>query len=175
MPQVSWSEVKLYRKCPKAHDYKYREKLKKKKKSVPLLKGSILHDMLNALVMHKKFKNYDGPDPWDVLDKYEDEYAKLFAEEQEEYGDVIDHCTRIFEGYMHKYKNDELKYEYTEEFVATDLTDEIRFIGYIDKIARDDNNRRWLMDHKFVKNIPSDSDRFFEVQQPLFYIWAWDR
>ncbi len=173
MPTVSWSEVKLYRKCSKAHDYKYYQKLRRKKKALPLIKGSILHDMLDALVTHRKYKNYIGPDPWEVLGNYEEKYREMFEAEQEVYGTLIEDCTAIFDGYMRKWKNDPLEYEESEVFVATDLAKNLRFIGYIDKIAKY-NGLRWVVDHKFVKSIPGDDDRFVELQL-LMYAWAWNR
>lgn len=174
MPQVSWSEVKLFRKCMKAHDYRYHQRLQKKKPNRSLVKGRILHEMLDAFIQSKRWKNYKGPDPWDVLAAYEEEYGRLFIEEQEEYGDMINDCTQLFENYVSHYRHDDLTYEESEVFVATDLTDDIRYIGYIDKIAIDGQGRRWAVDHKFVKNIPTAEDQFSELQL-LMYVWAWNR
>jgi len=174
MPTVSWSEISLFRKCKKAHDYRYRQNLKKKRASAPLIKGKILHAMLDAFVQTKSSANYTGPDPWDTLDQYEQKYDSLFKQEREEYGPIIEDCGTIFENYLRYYKNDPLHYGESEVFVATDLTDDLRFIGYIDKIATDKQGRRCLIDHKFVKTIPSNDDIFVELQL-LIYVWAWER
>lgn len=174
MPEVSWSEVKLYRKCMKAHDYRYGQKLEKKKPQRSLIKGKILHEMLDAFIQAKRLKDYTGKDPWGVLDEYEEKYASLFAEEREEYGNIIEDCGTIFENYVGFYRDETYHYEESEVFVATDLTDDIRLIGYIDKVATDSQNRRWVIDHKFVKNIPTEDDQFPEIQL-LIYLWAWNR
>lgn len=174
MPEISWSEVKLFRRCMAAHDYKYHQQLKRRRKAAPLIRGTILHDMLDAFHNQRKIKTHQGPGPWDVLEKYEEEYSKLFDEEQELYGDMIGDCGQLFENYLSFYKNDPLEYEESETFVATDLAENLRYIGYIDKVAVDEQGRRWLVDHKFVKTIPSAEDEFPELQL-LMYLWAWNR
>jgi hypothetical protein len=130
--------------------------------------------MVHAFTMAKMLQRYQGPDPWEVLAKYAAEYKDLFLEEQEQYGDIIGDCTAIFEGYVRYHRKDGLVYEASEEFVATDLTSEIRFIGYIDRVARDREGRRWIIDSKFMRSIPTAEDRFPELQM-VFYFWAWQR
>ena len=174
MPTTSWSEVKLFRKCPKAHDYKYRQHLKRKRKALGLLRGSILHEMLDAYYSHKMGPNHIGPDPWGVLEDYEKKYKVLFAEEQEIYGDLINDCTAIFEGYIRRWRKEKLHFEGSEEFVATDIAGDLRFLGRIDKRVMDENGRRFLMDHKFMRTIPTAEDRFADLQL-LMYVWAWNR
>ena len=173
MPSISWSEVNLYRRCPKAHDYKYHQNLEPKRPRTPMLLGKILHEMLEAYVNAKRLKNYDR-DPWDVLAEYEDKYKKFFAEEKEEYGDIPAICEDLFERYLNRYRDDGLTYEGVEEFVATDLTGDLRFIGYIDARAVDEQGRRWLGDRKFHRTIPDAEARFHELQLTI-YLWAWNR
>lgn len=129
--------------------------------------------MLHNHMMSKKVKTFDQ-DAWDALEKYATEFKKFFEEEREEHGDIIGEIERIFLGYLRQYKKDDLKYEQSEIFVATELAKDIRFIGYIDKVAMDKADRRWLMDHKFNKAIPDAEHRFHELQL-ILYIWAWNR
>lgn len=177
MPTASWSEINLYRRCPKAHDYRYRQRIQRKRPIIPMLVGKILHEMLDAHVITKRFDNV-SKDAWDILEKYAQKYRTFFEEEREEYGDIPGNCERLFESYLRWYKDDDLTYEESEAFVATDLTggkkNNIRFIGYIDKVAVDGPGRRWLMDHKFNKTIPDADHRFHELQL-ILYIWAWNR
>ena len=173
MPTKSWSEVNLYRRCPKAHDYRYNQRLQRKRPIIPMLVGKILHEMLDAHALTKKLATYQG-DAWDILEKYANEYKTFFEEEREEHGDIPGNCERLFESYLRRWKDDDLTYEGTEEFVATDLGSDLRFIGYIDKVATDGAGRRWLMDHKFHKSIPDAEHRFHELQL-ILYIWAWNR
>lgn len=178
MHQVSFSEVTSYRRCPKAWSYRYLERLKRKFKGVRLLRGEILHEMLNAYINTKIHGlKYEGPDAWDVLEEYASEYATYFEAERELHGDIIGDCGKIFEGYLRKYRRDPLKYEASELVIELDLSQlgsgalPIKFIGVIDKIAVDPQKRRWIMDHKFVKTIPTADDRFSELQL-LLYVWA---
>jgi len=173
MPSISWSEVGSFRRCPKAHDYRYHQNLEPKRPRTPMLIGKILHEMLDAYTLSKKLASVDK-DAWDVLEKYERVYKKFFAEEKEEYGDIPANCADLFERYLKRYKNDDLTYEEAEAFVATDLATDLRFIGYLDKVALDKQGRRWIIDHKFHKNIPGPEDRFHELQL-IMYIWAWNR
>jgi hypothetical protein len=138
-----------------------------------MLIGKIMHEMLEVYTLAKKLKSFPE-DPWDVLEKYEKEHKDFFQEEQDEHGYIPDQCANIFERYLARYKNDELHYEGVEEFVATDLATDLRFNGYIDAVVTDAQGRRWLMDRKFHKNIPSAEDRFPELQL-IMYIWAWNR
>lgn len=173
MPSTSWSEINLFRKCPAAHDYRYRQRLQRKRPIVPMLRGKIMHEMLEHYTLARKIPSYDQ-DPWDALEKYEKQYRDFFREEQEEYGNIPEQCAQLFEGYLKKYRHDNLDYEGVEEFVATDLATDLRIVGYVDAVVLDENNRRWIMDRKFHKNIPSAEDRFHELQL-IVYLWIWNR
>jgi len=175
--QVSFSEVSSYRRCAKAWEYRYLKRLKRKFKGVRLLRGEILHEMLNAYVNQKIIKGYDGNDPWDVLEEYSEKFGAYFEEEKDMHGDIIGDCGKIFEGYLRKYRKDPLTYVGSEIKVEIDLSKlgsgalPVTFIGFIDKVARDQQERLWLMDHKFLKSIPTADDRFAELQL-LIYVWA---
>jgi RecB family exonuclease len=178
LDHISFSEVSSYRRCPKAWEYRYKQRIKRKFKGVRLLRGEILHEMLNAYVNSKIIKGYNGNDPWDVLDEYADKFGAYFEEERELHGDIIGDCGTIFEGYLRKYRRDTLTYEASEIKVEFDLSKlgsgalPVKFIGFIDKIARDPQKRRWIVDHKFLKSIPTADDRFAELQL-LLYVWAY--
>lgn len=175
MPIASYTEVSAFRTCQKRWEYRYKIGLKRKRKHIRLLRGEILHEMLDAYIQAKLVKGYTGDDPWDVLDKYAQQYANYFEEEKEHYGDIVGDCGEIFEGYLRKYRKDPLTYEGSEIAVYFDLPGvNVRFAGFIDKVAHDAQGRRWLVDHKFVATIPSAEDRFSELQF-LLYVWAWEQ
>ena len=144
---ISFSEVSSYRRCPKQWEYRYLKRIKRKFKGVRLLRGEILHEMLNAYVNSKIIKGYDGNDPWDVLEEYADKFGAYFEEERDMHGDIIGDCGKIFEGYLRKYRKDPLTYEASEIKVELDLSKlgsgaiNVTFIGFIDKIARDAQDR----------------------------------
>ncbi len=174
MTTISYSEVDTYRRCQKRWEYRYKKKIKRVRKFARMFKGTILHEMLNALIKHRMNKKYVGPDPWDVLAEYETKYATYFEEEKDEHGDIPGDCGKIFEGYMRKWRKDPLTYEGSEVSVYFDISDKLRFVGFIDKIAVDKQKRRWITDHKFVATIPTANDRFSELQL-LLYVWAWNK
>jgi hypothetical protein len=169
MPTVSFSRVKLWRRCHYAHHLKYHERLARKRRAVPLLRGEILGQMLDA----RAFPALVKKSPERILRKYTKEYAQLWAEEKEKYGDVPGDIAKLYEGYCRKYANDGLEYLAYEEFIAIDLVKDIRFIGYIDKRVRDQNSRMFLMDHKSHRIIPNDDQRFTDLQK-VFYVWCFN-
>lgn len=169
MPSVSFSRMKTYRRCHKQHDYKYNQNLARKRRAIPLLRGEILGQMLDARAMPELVKK----DPYKILRRYAKQYEKLFLEEKEKYGDVPGDVKKLFEGYERKYANENLEYLGFEDFVALDLVKDIRFIGYIDKRVKDAQGRSFLMDHKSHKTIPNEDQRFTDLQK-VFYIWAWN-
>ena len=171
MPTVSYSEVSSFRRCQKAWEYRYKTGLKRQRKGIRLFKGEILHEMLNAYINAKLVKGRIGDDPWDVLAGYEERFKSYFEEEKERFGDIIGDCGAIFEGYLRKYRHDPLRYEKSEVPVYFDITGKMRFAGFIDKIAVDAQDRRWIVDHKFIATIPSGEDRFSELQL-LLYVWG---
>lgn len=174
MPTVSYSEVSSFRRCQKAWEYRYKQGLKRQRKHMRLFKGEILHEMLNAYINAKRVKGFIGKDPWDVLAGYAEKFKDYFEEEKERYGDIIGDCGVIFEGYLRKYRHDPLRYEESEAAVYFDITGSLRFAGFIDKIAVDAQDRRWIVDHKFLASIPTGEDRFSELQL-LLYVWAWGK
>ena len=173
MPRVSYSEIRLARKCPKAWDYKYRQNLKRRRPSRPAFIGTILHEMLDVWIKTRMIETYKN-DPWKVLAKYKKEYKELFKSEREEFGDVHLVAEKLFEGYLRRWRKDGLVYEHSEASIITDLTNEIRLIGFIDAIVRDKSGRRFLIDHKFNRVIPGPEDRFADIQTVL-YLWAWNQ
>jgi hypothetical protein len=169
MPTVSFSRVKLWRRCHYAHHLKYNQRLARKRRAVPLLRGEILGQMLDARAFPELLKK----DPHRILKKYSKQYAQLWLEEKEKYGDVPGDIAKLYDGYARKYANEGLEYLGFEEFIAMDLVKDIRFIGYIDKRVRDANGRMFLMDHKSHRVIPNDDQRFTDLQK-TFYVWAYN-
>lgn len=169
MPTVSFSRVKLWRRCHYAHHLKYDKNLSRKRRAVPLLRGEILGQMLDA----RAFPTLVKKSPESILKKYSKQYAQLWLEEQEKYGDVPGDIKKLYDGYCRKYANENLEYLAFEEFIALDLVKDIRFIGYIDKRVKDTNGRMFLMDHKSHRVIPNDDQRFTDLQK-VFYVWAYN-
>lgn len=166
--EVSNSRIKLWRRCHRAHWYKYEEKLVKKLPPVPLIRGRIIHEMIEAWISGKSWKT--------VLDGYLKEYNKMFQEEKEQYGDLPSELPRIMEGYIRKWKKEPLEYlevegKRCEIPLKIDLLPQITFTAVIDAIAIDSRGRTWLVEHKTHKEIPPEEVRLSNLQTTL-YCWA---
>lgn len=167
MPETGFSMVSTFRQCPRKYWYSYVRKIRAKRQAKPLWRGTILHKMLEA-------RDTGSGDPLDVLAAYEEKYSALLTEEQEYYGETfIQDIRRVFKGYLRQYAEDDWETEAVEEFVATDLADNLRFVGHIDLRMRS-KGRRWLVDRKSHKEIPTEEMRFNNYQL-LLYVWAWNR
>jgi hypothetical protein len=162
---VGFSRIKSWRRCHRQWWYRYVRGLIRRRPKVPLIRGTIIHALLDAKAKKKAVAQ--------VLQKFDKEYGKLFLEEQEEYGDLIGDCRRIFENYQRTYADDKYKIVGSEVEVKVDLAPGIQFQGHIDKIWMDTTPRRWIVDHKTHKNIPGDEQRFSDLQL-VFYPWAWN-
>lgn len=165
-----YSMVKSYRRCPKQYDYKYRQGIQRKKPAAPLIRGTIIHEMLNA-------RATKGQKASIVLDGYEEKYGLLFREERDLYGeDFIGDIKRVYDGYLREYGSDDnIKWLGSEEEVETDIGNGIIYKGHLDKrLLTKDDGRLWIMDHKTHKNIPSEEQRFNDYQI-LMYLWSHNR
>lgn len=173
MFETGYSKVKSFRRCMKSYDYKYLQNLQRKRPAPPLVRGTIIHEMLDARARKKMGEK--GKSPLIILDDYTQKYGQLFREEREEYGEnFIGDIMRIYKGYERTYAEDDLTFEASEEEIETQLTKDIVFKGHLDKRLVDAKNRRWIMDHKSHKSIPDEEARFADYQI-LLYLWAYNR
>lgn len=164
--RVSISKIRLARRCMKAFDYKYNQKLSRKRKAVPLLKGSILHDFLNARAK--------GASIGEVTSKYNEQYRRLFQEERELYGTIVDDMLRVYEAYCRHYDEETWKYLASEHEVEYEIADGIVFVGYIDKVIIDKQDRRFSVDHKTSRSLPNEETQFSDLQQ-LMYVYVYNK
>lgn len=172
MFEVGYSMIKSARRCMKQYDYKYRRMLQRKKPAAPLIRGTILHELLDARALKSMKKPTKTPSS--ILEKYRQIYGSLFREEKELYGEnFLEDISRVWLNYERVYRDDGWKYESSEEEVVTELSKGLIYKGHLDKrvITRD---RRWVVDHKTHKNIPTEENRFNDYQI-LMYLWAYNR
>ena len=180
MFEVGFSVVSLWRRCPKAYEYAEIRRLQAKRRPVPMLEGTILHEMLeayyNALGMTVAHADAAESDPSEVLKRYAVEFRALLEEEREHYGEhFIENLGRIFAGYKRTWADEDWCVEATEETIYTPLTKDITFRGTVDlRVRTDKDDRFWQVDHKVKKVIPTPDQRFSN-QQLLLYPWAWNR
>lgn len=172
MFEVGYSMVRSYRWCPRQYRYKYIQNLQRRRPAPPLIRGTILHEMLNARALKSMRKPTKTPAT--ILESYAEQYAELFREERDEYGETfIEDIGRVWANYERTYANDGWKYEATEEEVITELDKGLVYKGHLDKrvVTKD---RRWIVDHKTHKNIPTEEARFADYQI-LLYIWCYNQ
>ncbi len=166
--------IKTWRRCRNKYGYRFVELIELRRPKLQLVRGTMIGKCLDILAHNRVAKKKLN---WrDALKPFRDEYEKMFAAEQEMYGDPIGEAERIVARYEQIYANDGLKYETQggnpfELPVRVDLGQGIVFTGHIDKMPRDKQGRVWDMDHKTHKKIPDPEDRFHDLQQ-LMYMWA---
>jgi hypothetical protein len=165
---VGHSRLKARKRCHRLYNYRYRQFLVPIRPKLPLIRGTILHKLMEA-----QAKKTSIPD---VLAEYEEQYGKLFREEREEYGDLIGDCEKIFEAYAARYKNDGLQVIDAEREIRIEIiAGKATFKGTIDRVLLDRKTKlRWVLDSKSHKAIPGEEARFYDVQLGCFYFWAWN-
>lgn len=178
---ISYSRVKVWRRCPQEHFYRWGLKLEKKSPPIQLVRGKILHELMEARIEKQ---------PWEpIMLKYEKEYQKLFLEEQEEFGDIPGDIRKIYEGYTRKYENDRIEYlefpveekqedgtkvtvlKHSELPLEFELFPGAKFKGFMDSLAKDTQGNIWVVEHKTNKKIPDDEVRLSALQA-ILYVWA---
>lgn len=164
--EVSQSRLKLYRNCSQAHHYRYVQKLEPRIKAVQLERGTILHECLQARAQKRDWR--------EVIEKYEEQWDKLFLEERQEYGDdLIEECIRMMEGYEEYYRGEDLEYILVEDMPPAIplVRGKTAFILRADAIVRDKRGLQWLVEHKTHDKMPTEDVRMSDLQT-LLYIWA---
>jgi hypothetical protein len=166
--KVSNSRLRLWRKCHYAHHLRYNEKLEKKAPAVPLVRGKVLHELIEARICGKKTKP--------ILQRFTKEFDKLFNEEKAEIGDLPNEVKQLFDGYIKHWEDEDLEYlkkdgKRAEFEFEVPLVPGVNLYGLIDTVPKDSRGRVWLMEHKTHKKMPSESARFTDLQTVL-YCWV---
>jgi hypothetical protein len=170
--EFSVSKIKKWRGCQQAHDYKYVDKLRPKKKAVALRRGTWIHSCLEAKDV--------GGDWTEVLKKLKkEEYEPLFLEEKAELGDLPMEVFRIMRAYQQTWAKVELEYETVrveQDFMIRVEGTPFVLTGKIDRIMKQKaNGKIWCMEHKtMAKGIPTEDFRMSDVQTGV-YIWVMEK
>lgn len=177
--ETSQSMIKTWRRCRNKYYYRFVELLELRRPKLQLIRGTMIGKCLDLIALHRNDKKTPA---WQTaLKPYRKEYGRLFAEEQEMYGDPIGEVERIVERYERIYAKDGFTYlaptfrtgrkDPFELPVRVDISPGIIFTGHLDKMPEDKQGRVWDMDHKSHKRIPEPEDRLNDLQQVL-YQWA---
>lgn len=160
MFKISNSKLKTWRRCRKQYDYKYNQKLRKRIKSAPLIRGSVMHEMIDA-----KAK---GKNPWKTFRKEIQPYYSLFKEQQDEYGDLPQMIRALMRHYFRFYKGNEFEYIESEIEFEYKLTKDILLIGYVDGTGRQKPYGKGIVEHKSHKKIPEGDLEYSQIQTALY-------
>lgn len=161
---VSNSLLKTVSKCERQAYYKVIKKLAPNRTSVPLKRGSWLHELLEA--------HYSG---YGWVKRHKElcaEFARLTDEEKDYYGNLPEDCYSIMRRYVYHYRNIDARLT----IIAVEKVFELPwphnhvFQGKFDLIVEDEYGR-WLMEHKSHKKIPDDDYRFKDIQTNR-YVWS---
>eukprot|EP00697_Spironema_sp_BW2_P003351 gnl/Spiro4/14480_TR7809_c0_g1_i1.p3 gnl/Spiro4/14480_TR7809_c0_g1~~gnl/Spiro4/14480_TR7809_c0_g1_i1.p3 ORF type:complete len:315 (-),score=-22.14 gnl/Spiro4/14480_TR7809_c0_g1_i1:538-1482(-) len=163
--KVSQSKIELWRKCRAAYNYRHVLKLERKHKAMPFMRGTIVHEMLEA--------HYKGKDPWKPYNKAISENKNLFRVEREEYGEIATNLKNLMTGYFEFYENEDLKpIEVEHEFEVKLPGSKIHLIGKIDLVAKS-QKLKWMVEHKCRNKIPHIGVIPYANIQVSDYIWAY--
>lgn len=156
------SMLKTFRRCPKQADFKYNQRLKPRVVAKPLKRGTWMHYLLE--------EHHAGRD-WKI--KHKElcaQYAQLFDEEKDFYGDLPKECRQLMEGYIWHYKDDPWTVLETEFTIETEFPDGTVYRGRVDALVENQFGM-WLVDHKTHARLPDLSFRLLDPQSAL-YLWA---
>lgn len=167
MFQLSQSKMRAWRSCRRAYHYKYYMEIEPRRPKPVLVRGRMIHDMIEAQI--------NGKNPWKILDGYKKEYNKLFLEQREMYGDLIDDVDRIMTQYFVWWNADPIEYlkhprtkKQAEHEFEVVIDGEIRFTGKADSLGRTKDKRVWLVEHKSMRTFPTDEFRYTDIQSALY-------
>ena len=165
--RISQSKIKDWRQCRFRYHLKHDLQLRPKVKRRPLQFGSIMHAMLQA--------HADGDDAFDVLNDIDIANARLFDEEKELYGDIIEDIRYIFTDYLNYWKGKDFIYirhngRNAEHVFEIEVESGIIFTGKVDAMARlkDKRKLRWLIEHKTFNREPTEDHRWKSIQSGVY-------
>lgn len=161
---ITNSMMKSKNRCNRQWWYKFEKELVPKYSTLPLKRGSWLHELLeakyNGTGWKKKHKELSG------------QFNRMFEEEREMYGDLPRITANIMKSYDYHYREEDsgLIVIDTEQVIQVDLphghTMEFKFDAVVE-----DEYGVWLMEHKSHKTIPKADYRFLDMQTAK-YVWG---
>ena len=164
---VSQSKVNEFRKCEQSYKYHHVERIERKGKPRPLKFGTIIHKMAEA--------DAGGRDPFDELEKIAKVEEKMFRQEREAYGEIVQDVEWIMTSYFEFWKTRpaekmtyiEIDGRRAEHPFELDLGDGIGCKGTIDAVVMF-KKMRWLGEHKSHKQFPNTDHRWRNVQSAVY-------
>lgn len=185
--RFSYSQMAEFKSCRFAWHLKYQQGIQSKRKDVKLLLGEGIHHAL------ENYYSPHTPRTEEVLIKSFTEWAddkimkinlqndgNLFQEEIDELKEIKKQGLDMLKGYyVFAQKNDKFQIVSTEEMFSVPILKPDGkpykgryFIFKLDGIAKDENDKYWILEHKTAAGIPSDDEFLLLDEQISDYIWA---
>lgn len=156
------SMIKTFRRCPKQAQYKYIDRLKPKRLSKQLRRGSWIHSLLETY-----YKGGDWREPHTELSK---RFNQMFDEEKAEMGDLPREIEKLMVSYFWHYGQADWRVHEIEFTLEANLPDGGIYRGKIDLLVEDQYGL-WIVDHKSHARLPDTTYRILDAQSAL-YVWA---
>ena len=159
--RFSNSVLKSYQRCKQQHKYKFVDNLVPRHSSLPLKRGSWLHELLEA--------KYTTGDWHSRNDELAAEFYKMFEEEREMWGDLPSICAHIMRSYDYRWREEDatLRWLDLESEFEIDLPHGHTMVFKIDGIVEDEWGM-WLAEHKTHKSYPKGEYRFVDMQSAKY-------
>lgn len=163
--KASVSKVYTANRCLRKYKYSYVDNLVPQRKDARPTLG---------VLGHKALENYYlGKDWTSPIKEYEALLATMMDEERELYAHIPGDLYRIMKGYILRNKDSDKNFKVlaTEQKFEVPTPDGNIYNGIMDLVL-EDKTGVWIQDNKFVKVIPDDSVRFYDMQTSLYYYAA---
>jgi len=162
---VSQSKARCWRTCKQQYNFKHVQKLRRIRVKRPLQFGRIMHDLIEV--------ELEGGDPWVKLDEISQQQGKLFEEEIDEYGNIVDDIALIFEEYLAYWPKNEWKIipvegRMSEHPFEIEIMPGVIFNGRLDFLANS-KKMNWLGENKTFGQMPNDDHRWKDLQSAVYF------
>lgn len=163
--KVSQTKIRKFRTCRRAYHLSYVDGWKKIVKARPLRFGGIIHEMLEAFA--------EGKDPFAILANIAKVNKKLFADERELYGNIIEDIRVIMGNYFRVYTKKSLRFikhqgKAAEHKLEVDIGEGFLFVFRVDHFGQTENGLRWLVENKTFSRKPSEDQRWRDLQTCMY-------
>lgn len=170
MTHINQSQIKQWRRCQKAWDYRFGQRLVPKRKDRPMYLGSWIHACLET--------HYRDGDWRFGHNQYLTEYNKLFLEERADLDGgkepLPSQVERIIAGYLHRYQNSGWKVVAVEKTWRVDVWTKRGIIplgGRVDRVEQDPEGNNYVVDSKSTSSIPNEGS--FHAMDPQLILYPW--
>lgn len=160
---LSHSRLQLWKTCHYDHYQKYVNKLVPKGKSNALVRGSMIHELLEAYYNYENWKK--------VWKRSADQfYNSNIQEEIDYYGDIPKMSYDLVESYINFWSEDDESQEtlVNEARFELHLFDNVYLEGYIDRILFDKDGNIFVKDYKTFSRMPDMASLRFNFQSAIY-------